>query len=145
MNCFKDGFDAWESSCGDCAAAWGALGLVNFPLISEQLSQHRFAHTSEDVLQRGVSALLTQLGVYYEREFKVSSRDRFDFLVAGGVVIEAKIKGSYAAAVTQVARYVEHPLVTGVILLTTSYTWPRGTVTMNTKPVMVVSVPRAFV
>lgn len=144
MNCLRDGAGGWDRACAPCRSVWTTRGSFAFPWIAAELAAHRFRLYSEDAMQRGVAQLLADLQVRFEREVAVSPRDRFDFLVAGGVVIETKIKGSYAAAITQCGRYIEHPMVTGVILLTTSYTWPRGTAQLIGKPVAVVAVPLAF-
>jgi hypothetical protein len=68
-------------------------------------------------MQSAIAAALIQEGIEFRAEYRLAPRDRIDFL-AGGVGIETKIAGSYIEVASQLLRYAESPLVTGLILVT---------------------------
>ena len=82
------------------------------------LRSHRFTHTSEDELQRGIAEAFDASGIEYEREVRISKTDRLDFL-CGGIAVEVKIKGSSAEVLRQLFRYAKDPRIERVILATT--------------------------
>lgn len=117
--------------------------------IIDRLPRYRYAFTGETQLHTGIADVLGREGIAFEREV-IAGANRFDFLcgddatLGAGVVIEAKIKGSFAEALTQVARYCEVPDVSAVVLVTTR-TWglapqARGTLEFHGKPVRVVKL-----
>lgn len=87
--------------------------------IVEGIPRYSYSFAGERAFQDGVSTVLTLLEVPHQREVKRGSRDRFDFLCDGSIVIETKIKGSYSAAMRQSVRYLEHEDVHGVVIVTT--------------------------
>lgn len=81
------------------------------------LQRHRFDLSAEKKLQADVESALTATGIVFEREKVLSPRDIPDFLVAGGVVIECKMRGARKMDVwKQLCRYAEHDSVTALIL-----------------------------
>jgi hypothetical protein len=99
---------------------------------------YRFA--SEVELHQGIAQVLDEAGIPYQREFVAGPKDRFDFLVEPGIVIEAKVQGSLTEALPQARRYALHDQVSAVVLATTRF-WGRGSVRLphlNGKPVCVV-------
>lgn len=79
----------------------------------------RFSVVSECELQIAVAKVLGSHQVEFEREFRLSGRDRPDFLLSSGLVLELKTKGSGESVARQMSRYAEYPRVTSVALLTT--------------------------
>lgn len=97
--------------------------------LAEFLRGYRFTFGSEDDLQRGVDKVLRDWGALYERERRISGRDRLDFLVAptresassplsSGIAIECKIQGTETSLLRQVHRYLGHEMLTGLVVVT---------------------------
>lgn len=80
---------------------------------------YRFANEVE--LHEGIASVLGNAGIAFEREVAASKRDRFDFLCASGIVLEAKVRGAYVPAMAQCVRYAELDSVSAVVLLTTRF------------------------
>lgn len=73
---------------------------------------------TERAMQQAVGQVLRDAGVPFEPERRLAPRDRIDFLLGSGIGIETKIGGSYIEVASQLLRYAESPLVTGLILVT---------------------------
>lgn len=105
---------------------------------------YRFANEAE--LHSGIAAVLDQAGIQYQHEFIAGPKDRFDFLIDTGIVIEAKIKGSLSPALIQCARYLKRDDVSVVVLVTTR-TWgrvaPEYTTKDSRKPILTVALKGA--
>ena len=84
--------------------------------IEKALGAYRYHFGSEVQLHEAMAAALTAERIAFERERVAGPRDRFDFWISPGVVIEAKVKGSFSQAMHQCLRYAERPDVHGVIL-----------------------------
>ena len=69
------------------------------------LGQHSYMFSHEVELQRAVGLALEGAGIPFEREVRLSERDRIDFLVPPSIGIEVKIDGSISALVRQLFRY----------------------------------------
>lgn len=113
-------------------------------LIAQYLASWTYAYSDEKSLHDALAAVLDERGILYSREVIAGPRDRFDFLCDGGVVIEAKIKGSLPAALRQVDRYCAHPDVKAVLIVTTRH-WSgfailREDASLRGKPVRVAHV-----
>jgi len=82
------------------------------------LQRCRFDLSTEKHLQAGVEEALLNAGFVFEREKHLSVHDIPDFLVAGGVVIECKMrnKSSKMDVFRQISRYAEHAEVRSIIL-----------------------------
>lgn len=81
------------------------------------LGARRFRFTCEKDLQDGIAAVLTEAGLDFQRELELSRQDRPDFLLHR-VAIEVKVDGSLSALTRQIARYAEHELVDGILVVT---------------------------
>lgn len=92
--------------------------------IAKCLAAWTYTYRDEKSLHEGLADVLNRQEIRYTREFIAGPRDRFDFLCDGGVVIEAKIKGSLPAALRQVDRYCMRPDVQAVLIVTTRQ-WGR--------------------
>jgi hypothetical protein len=73
---------------------------------------------NEAKMQLAIAELLTEASIPFEREVRLSPRDRIDFLV-GSIGIETKISGSYTTVASQLLRYAESKLVSHILLVTT--------------------------
>ena len=71
------------------------------------VQRSRLDLSSEKHLQEGVAEVLLAAGIAYEREKRLSSKDIPDFLIAGGVVVECKMrnKSKKMDIFRQLARY----------------------------------------
>ncbi len=78
----------------------------------------RFDLSSEKHLQEGVEQAFKDKGLVFEREKRLSQQDIPDFFVAGGVVVECKMrnKARKMAIYQQITRYAAYPEVTAVVL-----------------------------
>lgn len=94
--------------------------------LMETLPRFCYRFGNEIELHRGIAEVLTGAGIAFEREVVAGPRDRFDFLCPGGIVIEAKVKGSMAPALAQCARYLARHDVSAVLLVTTRH-WGADT------------------
>ncbi len=86
--------------------------------IHSALTGHAIRTTDEGELGSAVAQLLTEAGVPFEREFRLSPRDRIDFMV-GSVGVELKVDGSIAELIRQLDRYAKHDVVSGLVLVST--------------------------
>lgn len=82
------------------------------------LQRCRLDLSSEKHLQEGIEHALTDSGIAFEREKRLSQKDIPDFLVEGGIVIECKMrkKARKIAIFQQLSRYAEHHEVSAIIL-----------------------------
>lgn len=82
------------------------------------VQRSRLDLSSEKHLQEGVAEVLKAAGIAYEREKRLSPKDIPDFLIAGGVVVECKMrnKSKKMDIFRQLARYAIYPEVTAIIL-----------------------------
>jgi hypothetical protein len=123
---------------------------VSYKLILNRLVNElpRFAYNYADErqLHEGLAAVLTSAGIRFDREYIAGPKDRFDFLCDEGVVIEAKIKGTFSEALRQIDRYCARDDVKAVLLVTTclwgqARGW-RDDAVLHTKPVRMVRIGR---
>lgn len=86
--------------------------------LRDLLAGHQFASRTESQLQSAIEECLKQNGIAYQREFRLTEKDRPDFIV-GKVAIEIKIDGSCSEVIRQLYRYAQHPDVEEILLITT--------------------------
>lgn len=106
-----------------------------------QLRRQRFRVGQEAWLQMDIESALKALAVDYEREARLTKTDRIDFLVAGGVGIEAKTRCAPRQIYRQLERYAESNAITSLILITGTATGLPEAV--NGKPLFYISTGRA--
>jgi hypothetical protein len=87
--------------------------------ITALLPTYAYAFQDEKRFHDGLATALFEDGIIFTREHVAGPKDRFDCLCEGGVVIEAKIKGSLSEALRQVGRYCERDDVKAVVIVTT--------------------------
>lgn len=82
------------------------------------VQRSRLDLSSEKHLQEGVAEVFQAAGIVYAREKRLSPKDIPDFLIAGGVVVECKMrnKAKKMDIFRQLARYATYPEVTAIIL-----------------------------
>lgn len=115
------------------------------PDVIVALTGSRFDLATEASIQRDIERVfLADFGAEgYAREFRLSARDRVDFLVAGCIAVEVKHRRAKAApTLRQLARYAEHPDVTAIILATGCPMVLPGE--LNGKPVHQIGLGRAW-
>jgi hypothetical protein len=82
------------------------------------LKAHRFQALDEATVQRSIADVLTNDGLYFEREVRLTERDRIDFQV-GLVGIEVKVQGTAKSILQQLTRYAKTGKLSSLILVTT--------------------------
>lgn len=95
---------------------------VDGPTVAALLGRARFRYRDEIELHDGIAACLTEAGIPVDatdREIRLSARDRIDFLLPGGLGIEAKVAGRPGDVWRQITRYAQHPRVRSLLLVTT--------------------------
>lgn len=94
--------------------------------ISNLLPRFSYRFADEAQLHKGIAAVLGTAGIDFEHERVAGPKDRFDFFCSG-IVIEAKVHGSFSTALRQIDRYIARDDVEGIVLLTTRQwgEWPR--------------------
>lgn len=82
------------------------------------LQRCRLDLSTEKHLQEGIEEAFKESGVEFEREKRLSPKDIPDFLVAGGIIVECKMrnKSRKIAIYQQLSRYAASPEVTAIIL-----------------------------
>lgn len=87
--------------------------------LSRLLASYLYRYGSEIQLHENLAKVLDEAGYRYTREHVLDARNRADFLVQGGIVIEVKVDGALSEALRQVDRYINLESVAGVILAST--------------------------
>lgn len=108
------------------------------------LHRCRFDLSTEKHLQADMELALKEAGIQFERERRLSVHDIPDFLVAGGIAIECKMrnKARKMDVFKQISRYAAHPEVSAVVLASNmSIGLPAE---INGKPVYFASLSRGW-
>jgi hypothetical protein len=84
--------------------------------LQEKLAGFRFRVSTEAELQEDLEKVLTHLKIPADREFRLKGGP-VDFRLHSGIAIECKINGSPAAVLRQVARYLEQPEISALLLV----------------------------
>lgn len=112
--------------------------------LARRLVSWRFSCAPESALQKGIAEALKALGLTFEREARLGQRDRIDLLVGAPsdarLGLEVKVQGAFPAVVRQVQRYLAHPEVSGLLLVTTRAGHTELPSTLGGKPVAVLHV-----
>ena len=105
------------------------------------LRRQRYRVGQERWLQEDIEASLVALGVSFAREARLASGERIDFLVEGGIGIEAKTRCPPRQIFRQLERYAGHAAITTLVLITgTALGLPAS---IKGKPLFCVSTGRA--
>lgn len=89
--------------------------------LKNSLAKYRYRFDTESDLQERVAAVLSDLGLTYEREFVLDPQNRIDFLV-GSIGVEIKTNSTLAQVSRQVHRYLSFDSVQSILLVTTKTT-----------------------
>jgi len=109
--------------------------------LTGRLRRMRFAMSTEAALQVAIERALIDIGVPFEREARLGPGERVDFMVNGGIALEAKAKYPKRAIYRQLERYARHEDVDALLLITgTAMGLPAA---ILGKPVFYVSLGRA--
>lgn len=116
--------------------------------LAQLLPRYAYRFSCEADLHAALGVVLREAGIAYDHEVVAGPKDRFDFLVEPGVVIEVKCAGSLADALHQVDRYAARDDVRALLLVTTC-AWggasPRDAhPKLHGKPVHLVKVRSAY-
>ena len=98
----------------------------------------KFSYSKESDLQRGIAQVLTESGVSFKAEVRLSDRDRIDFLTDDGTGIEVKVDMSPLEVVRQLWRYADRDEVKRLVLVTTRAKHKAILSEIKGKPVFVV-------
>ena len=85
--------------------------------IVKALAGHRFDVGCESTLQGQIAEVFRAAGIDFQREVRLSSSERIDFMV-GGIGIEVKIDGQAKAIFRQCERYCAFDQVDALLLVT---------------------------
>lgn len=114
--------------------------------ICRLLASARCNLTNEKATQADIHAVLVEhlpAGFEVEREKRISPRDIPDFLIAGAVVVEVKIKrATLRETLAQIGRYAENPVVQAIIVASNRAMVLPGQ--LHGKPIRFVSLGRAW-
>lgn len=80
---------------------------------------YRFTCTSEATLAAGIAKAFRTERIEFEAEVVLDARSRIDFLLAGGLGIELKVKGSATEVLAQLMRYADFEQIKSLLLVTT--------------------------
>lgn len=106
--------------------------------VSEVIRRHRFRYRSEDELQEGLAAALTErFGDRVKREVRLDARSRADLMI-DQVLVEVKVDGSLSDLARQVRRYARHRQVAGIVVVTNRVRHANVPVLLEGKPVRIV-------
>lgn len=98
-----------------------AAGEIHMALYSlaRALGNFTYRYSSEVRLHESLAQVLEDHRYQYTREHVLDAKNRADFFMASGLVIEVKVDGSVSEALRQVSRYIHLPQVKGVLLAST--------------------------
>jgi hypothetical protein len=114
----------------------GELMLVP---ITAALTNRSIRVSTELELQDQVGSLLSKSGIAYEREVRLSGKDRIDFLV-GTIGLELKIDGTLANLTRQLDRYAASERISELLVVSTRLTLCRVPTELRGKPVHTICV-----
>lgn len=103
-----------------------------------------FRFNDEARLQAGLAQLLGRLGVPFEREVRLTPKDRIDFVLDGAIGLEVKVGGSWAKLATQLHRYAQLPALSSLLVVVRDGHLGQLPHTLNDKPVRVVRLTRSW-
>jgi len=85
------------------------------------LRSYSFRCVNEAELQGAVKTVLSTAKIAYEREVSLSPRERVDFLIAGGIALELKVRTNGKALMEQAARYAASERVNSILIASTDH------------------------
>jgi hypothetical protein len=89
--------------------------------VTDALGSVRFTCRDEAELQSAVAAVLDVARLPYQREVRLSARDRVDFMVGGELALELKVNTNQKSVLAQVLRYASHEQVRALVIGSTTH------------------------
>lgn len=86
-------------------------------MIVKLLRQCPVAYSTEKEMQEGIAAYLTRHSIEYQREYRLDSHNRIDFLI-GDIGVECKTKGPAMRVFRQCERYCTFDEIKTLVLFT---------------------------
>lgn len=83
-----------------------------------QIHLSRFDLSNEKSTQAEIGKMFVTENIPFVAEYAFNSEDIVDFLVAGCIAVEVKIKGQRRSFYRQLERYAQHDIVSSIVLLT---------------------------
>ena len=108
------------------------------------LSGYRIPQATERKLQDGIATLLAGAGIAFKREYRLTGRDKPDFLLLPDVCLEVEIEGAAADVERQLLRYAASEQVAALLLVTTRRAHGVMPRVLMGKPLMTLCVGSAF-
>lgn len=106
--------------------------------VVKALQGQKFPVSSETALQMAIEARLVEIEAEFEREYRLDDKNRIDFMISGGIGLEAKTRYPRKAIYRQLQRYAAIDEVKSLILVTgTAMGMPPA---LNGKPIYFVSI-----
>lgn len=110
---------------------------MNAHELSHLISRYRFNYSNEQDLQQGIERVLLAASVEFEREVRLTSHDRIDFM-AGDVGIEVKVGHTPAQVMRQIHRYAQLEPIKELLVVTSRCRHAAIPELVNEKPVVVI-------
>lgn len=85
--------------------------------LTRELRSRRSALAQETKLHEAIADALRALKWQFTQEHRLNAKSRLDFMLNGGIAIEVKKGKAGLAEMQQIGRYLEHPAVTGCIVI----------------------------
>ncbi len=118
-----------------------SAALQSAERVGRVLRGYRYFFVDEKELQSAIGLALTEAGVAFEREVRLSPGDVVDFLVEPGIAVEVKVAGAPAEIARQLSRYAASPRVASLLLVSRKARHAhRFPATLGGKPLGVVTL-----
>lgn len=105
------------------------------------LRRGRYRIGTEALLQISIAEHLAAADVAFEREYRLAPAERIDFLVDGGLGVEAKVRCPPRQIYRQLERYARHAEINALVLISGTATGLAPSILG--KPVFFVSLGRS--
>lgn len=115
----------------DCDA-WSIIDL---------LDRHRFRFGTEAELQDDIGYVLETAAIPHEREVRLTSGDRIDFMIAARIGLEVKVDGGISALTRQLHRYAQVDAVKELLVVTSRARHANLPTLLSGTPVRVYALP----
>ncbi len=132
-------FGASSSGQFDTSAADSQQRGLRAGEIARLITGYRYTFRDEEQLHDALAEVFAACGVQAEREVRLSSHDRIDFLI-GRVGLEVKTDGATTAVARQLQRYARHDRIDTLVLVTTVARHRTLPPTIGGKPLIVASL-----
>ena len=97
---------------------------------------HRLRFGTEADLHDDVARLLTNLGIHFVRELRLTAEERIDFYLPDSMIgIECKVDGGPTAVASQLLRYAESKDIAELLLITSKRSHMLSVDELSGKPV----------